>query len=165
MKSFVDPAGYTHEVVFLFYQVDDLGADGINTAPNNKSIYAWYAFEEGVCDMSLIGGTDVLEISVFSNPQSGYCGERGVSGDIYWGDFLYFNSDGSLASEGAVRSSGGAVVQAKPHLEVASFTTAGQLGTPLDTGAFVQVNFGTAGMLGYGQRDGLTGDAASFSVH
>lgn len=167
-KTFTDNAGFTHQVTIVFYQVNDLGAYFINSPPNNQAIYAWYAFDTSmnnpICDWTLIGGTFLFELSPFSNPVSGSCDDRGVSGDEYWGDYLYFNSDGSLASEGAIRSSGGSKVQIKPHLFVSGFSTAACVGCPTDVSALIEVDFGTAGMLGYGLRDGVTGDKAPFSI-
>jgi len=162
VKSFTDTAGFNRQITFLFYQVNDLGVYGINTPPNNQAVYVWFAFDTSysapIEDWSLVGGTFILELSPFESPGNNVCDDRGMAGDVYWGDFLYFNSDGSLASEGAVRSSGGVKVQTKPHL-------LGKPGVGADNSTpYLGVNFGTAGMLGYGLRDGVTGDAAPFSV-
>jgi hypothetical protein len=119
-------------------------------AVTQRALYAWYAFETTggapTNKFSLLGGTYLIEGNI-----SGTCPfDRGTPGDVYWGDFLYFNpSDGSLASEGAVRDRGGIRVQMKPNLYL----------PPLSGGvATVVLDLGTAGLLGTGQRNGLTGD-------
>lgn len=158
VKSVIDSLGNTRLITFLFYQVNDLGtaSPAVNAgAPATQVLYAWYAFEttgsQPISNSNLVGGTGISETNS-GDPCSG----RGNGSDFYWGDFLWFNTDGSLTSEGSTADQGGIATQTKPYIYLPS----GSLG-------FMQMelNFGTAGVLGFGLRDGITGDAAPSSVY
>ncbi len=158
-KSVVDSVGNLRQITVLFYQVNDLGTavPPVNAgAPATQTAYAWYAFEttggQPVSNTNLLGGTGIME-----GDAVGACSastDRGNIGDQYWGDFLYFNPDGSLLSEGGQWAQGGIAAQTEPYLYL----------PPVSNGVLqVRINFGTAGMLGFGQRDGLTGDPGPFT--
>jgi hypothetical protein len=162
-KTVTDMQGAFHEITFLFYQVNDLGTASppINAgAPVTQTAWAWFAFEttggQTAGNANLIGGTGVYCGDDVDNSHQSYnwC----QAGNASWGDFLYFNSDGSLASEGGLLGISGVGFQSKPHLYL-----------PVSGGSWswlaVRLNFGTAGMAGYGLRDGITGDAAASSVY
>jgi hypothetical protein len=168
-KVVVDSLGNSRQIQFLFYQVNDIGtaSPAVNPNPPHQTAYAWYAFETtgGLQpgNNTLIGGTGVYEGDV---PSKGGQWQGRCTNNWYWDDLLYFNSDGSLASEGGVVVWAGepSGVQDKAYLYL-----------PLDGNYFssnpnnpeyvVELNFGTAGMLGYGRRDGITGDAAPSLVN
>ncbi|HEY5037612.1 MAG TPA: hypothetical protein VIJ93_00910, partial [bacterium] len=78
------------------------------------------------------------------------------SGSLYWGDLIYFNSDGSLDSEGAL-SNGSS--QIKPQIVLPPLGGWVSSTSP-NSSTLISVNFGTGGMLGYGLQDGLTGNSA-----
>jgi flagellar hook protein FlgE len=169
-----DSLGNPHEITTLYYQVNDLGEAGINTptaAGQSQVVYAWYSFDTtgGVApfsgavtppgggnaqDSNLLGGTGIVE--EYSRD----------TGDQYAGDFLVFNTDGSLASQGGVDLTTGAEVKADIYLPPAD-GGAGANGVPAfspmpTVGANItqmEMNFGTAGVLGKGERDGLFSDA------
>ncbi len=180
VKPVMDNMGNAREITLLFYQVNDLSAatatltptvtststpttvlsvtPTVTRTPTNtatptaprQALYAWYAFETtgsvAPANANLLAGTYLQEGNLsLTCPY-----DRGTAGDVYWGDFVYFNpSDGSLASEGAVRDRSGTKVQVKPQVYL----------PPLGGGVrTVILDFGTAGLLGTGQRDGLTGD-------
>ena len=187
-----DSLGNPHEITTLYYQVNDLGEAGVNfptAAGQSQAVYAWYSFDTtgGVApfsgavtppgggnaqDSNLIGGSGITEQYTRN------------TGDTYAGDLLYFNTDGSLASMGGVDVTTGTQVQADLYLPPADTTvalTAAQVNgnnaanaavpafSPMPTiGANItQItqNFGTAGTLGNGERDGLFSDAeGSFQV-
>jgi hypothetical protein len=160
VRSAMDSLGYTREITVLFYQVNDLGtADPpINAgAPATQVIYAWYAFEttggQTPGDANLVGGTGLFE-GLAMDPDADPCVTSGrglYPGDYYWGDFIYFNSDGSLACEGGVQT-GGAGDQVKPILYL----------PPNGMGDIhLLLNFGTGGITGYGLKDGLYSDAVA----
>jgi flagellar hook protein FlgE len=171
-----DSLGNPHEITTLYYQVNDLGEAGINNptaAGQSQAVYAWYSFDTtgGVApfsgaatppgggnaqDSNLVGGTGIVE------------GYGRTTGDAYAGDFLVFNTDGSLASTGGVDLTTGQEVQADLYLPPAdngldTGTTVLPANSPLPTiGANItqiDMNFGTAGVLGKGERDGLFSDA------
>jgi len=174
-----DSLGNPHEITTLYYQVNDLGEAGVNNptaAGQSQAVYAWYSFDTtgGVApfsgavvpagsnapDSNLVGGTGIEE-------------EYGrQTGDVYAGDFLVFNTDGSLATTGGVDITTGAEAQADIYLPPADNgkgVTTLPAASPLPTiGANItqiEMNFGTAGVLGIGKRDGLFSDAeGSFQV-
>lgn len=162
-KTVIDSGGNSRQITFQFFQVHDLGTASptINSAPLTQAIWAWYAFDTtggaAVGSSSLLGGTGVAE---------GVTGlqcsiDRGTSGTMAFGDLICFNSDGSLAMEGTLYGTAGpagpGTYEVQPSLYLPPYN-----GSAVSR---IVVNFGTAGVLGYGLRDGLTGDAAPFSVH
>jgi hypothetical protein len=163
VKTVTDNGGGFHEITFLFYQVNDLGTASppVNSgAPITQVAYAWYAFEttggQTAGDTNLIGGTGIYGGDVVNNSYD-WC----ITGNFSWGDFLYFNdfnSNGTLASEGGLLAVGGFGVQRKPYLYL-----------PVSGGSWpvlaVQLNFGTAGMSGYGLSDGISSVAAPSNVY
>jgi hypothetical protein len=124
IKSLTDVAGNPRQVTFLFYQVNDIGtaSPAVNPNPPHQAAWAWYAFDttggKAPNTTTLIEGTDIVQCSFpfISNYLPSCFADRGVAGDGYSGDLIYFNSDGSLASEGAVRYTGSFAVQAKPQI-------------------------------------------------
>jgi len=168
-ETVYDSTGNPRQITIQFYQVNDLGTavPPVNPSPRNQAVYAWYAFDTTngapVNNNSLVGGTGIFEGDIPGAGGRGY--DRGVAGTTAWGDFLYFNTDGSLASEGGVLNlAGGAGVQDKPLIYLPPLNVpAGVPNSPIpNLGAEVtriELNFGTAGMLGFGKRDGVTGDA------
>jgi flagellar hook protein FlgE len=171
-ETVYDSNGQQRQVTIQFYQVNDLGAGGINTTTGpSQAAYAWYAFDttggQAVSTASLLGGTGILEGD--TAPLSGY--DEGVLGQIEIGDLIYFNTDGSLASAGGgfgvppgnifgVPPSGG--FPASPHIYLPPVNNPLPISPIPSTGAEitqVTLNFGTFGAIGVGQRDGLTGDA------
>lgn len=168
-KAVTDTFGYVRQVTLHFYQVNDLGtaAPPVNAgAPVTQAAWAWYAFDTTggapANEYSLIGGTGIVEGELMDtcSPFMGmHYNDRGIPGNMYWGDLLYFNSDGSLASEGAVVMDGGTGYgsQTKPYLYLSPYSFHGTLQ--------IHLNFGSAGMLGFGMRNGITGDAGSSLVN
>ena len=175
-ETVYDSNGNQRDLTFQFYQVNDLGVGGVNSANGpSQTCYAWYAFDTtGAAQVStnnLLGGTGIGEgdfgTGGFFN---GYDrGSTTVAGNpvLYGGDFLYFNTDGSLASSGGIGGPpsppGPPNFMSIPRLYLPSFNIPGAPVSPLPSeGAEISVvnlNFGTFGVLGVGQRDGLTGDA------
>lgn len=183
-ETVYDSNGNARQITVQYYQVNDLGAAGINNpAGPNQTAYAWYAFDTtngaAVSTASLVGGTGIIEGNVGAGPV-GY--DRGTAGDQFWGDLIVFNTDGSLLSTGGVESVGGVAFQAMPDVYLSPYNVGGAIpapplpapppiqpngpaapASPLPTqGAEimqVQLNFGNAGVLGFGQRDGLVSDA------
>jgi flagellar hook-basal body protein len=195
-QTVYDSLGNPREISILLYQVNDLG-DVYNSSggvfgnnPNGPSqvAYAWYAFETtgGVAPATnnLLGGTAVIE-GDYGTGQPNIMGfDRGINPGVraqFCGDLLYFNTDGSLASEGGVYIGGtgniGALsMQADARLYLPALNyfppPAGPGGAPVSPlpviGAeqmMVTLDFGTGGGLTQGLRDGLYSDAAgSFQV-
>ncbi len=167
-ETVYDSLGNPRQITVQFYQVNDLGADGINN-PNgpNQVCYAWYAFDttggQPVSTADLLGGTGIGEGNL--NPFGFY--NRDNPDTTYAGDFLWFNTDGSLASSGGI---GGIPGPAGP---VFNFMTQPIIYLPPDNtnpptspiptqGAEIDpitLNFGTYGLLGAGQSNGLYSDA------
>jgi hypothetical protein len=159
VKTVTDLGGQTRQLTFQFFQVNDLGQAGINTSPSPQTAWAWYVFETTggtlPSEYNLLGGSAVVE---------GYedlpCSvDHGHTDWLYVGDLLFFNADGSLASQGG--SAGPSMTsigyQVKPSVYLQP------LGSyPISR---IYLDFGTAGLPGYGKRDGLTGDAAPSAVH
>ncbi|HVM33104.1 MAG TPA: flagellar hook-basal body complex protein, partial [bacterium] len=170
-----DSLGNPHEITTLYYQVNDLGAAGVNTptaAGQSQAVYAWYAFDTtgGVApftggnpatsangqDSNLLGGSGIQEMY-----------DRGTTGTIFTDDFLVFNTDGSLASMGAVNQATDTEVQAAIYLPPADPNVPAVSPLPTQGANIAQIfmNFGTAGVLGTGKRDGLISDAeGSFQI-
>ena len=187
-----DSTGTPRQLTTLFYQVNDLGTavPPINNAAGpNQAMYAWYSFDTTngakVSDATLVGGTGIVEgyiggiptpigaVPPAPNPPAvpGY--NKGTVGDEYWGDFVWFNTDGSLGSMGGVHgiAAEGAEVQCQATIYLPPINEGPAPVSPIPTiGAeitAVTMNFGTAGAeniangtsIFYGKRDGLTGDA------
>jgi len=164
-QTVYDSTGTAHTVTTLFYQVNDLGQanPAINPSPLNQVAYAWYSFDttngQAISTQSLLGGTGIYEGSgqAIGAGLTGY--DRGQATTAYWGDLIYFNSDGSLASMGGVEAeaNGGPVIQTTAHVYLPASQVAvppqplGALTpvSPIPTlGAEimdVSMNFGTAG--------------------
>jgi flagellar hook protein FlgE len=176
VETVYDSNGNARQITVNFYQVNDLGVTPNINNPNgpNQVAYAWYAFDTTsgapVNTTTLVGGTGILEGDT-SSAVVGY--DRGVTGDQFWGDLIVFNTDGSLLSTGgAEATAAGAVAQAMPDIYLPPENLVGA--PPIDNGALapasplptqgaeitqVQMNFGNAGVLGQGQRNGLYSDA------
>jgi flagellar hook protein FlgE len=161
-QTVYDSNGLAREITVMAWQVNDLGDGGVNAAAGpNQAAYAWYAFDttDGAkpASANLLGGTGLTETY-----------NRNTIGD-YTGDLLYFNTDGSLASQGDVVN--GSTVQAAAHLYLpalpvedgpvpAPATTASPIPTVGAEIMDVTLNFGTSGLLSQGKRDGVYSDAA-----
>ena len=161
-ETVYDSNGLAKEITVMAWQVNDLGDGSVNTG-SSQAAYAWYAFDTtggaSPSSSNLVGGTGITETY-----------NRGDSGETFTGDLLYFNTDGSLASQGDVIS--GTTTQASAHLYIPSdfydgSTVAASSATadsPVPTvGAEIMditLDFGTAGTIGNGNRDGVYSDAA-----
>jgi len=171
-----DSLGNPHEITTLYYQVNDLGEAGINTptaAGQSQAVYAWYSFDTtgGVAPFSGAavppGGGNAQDSNLLGG--SGINEDYGrADGGNYWGDFIVFNTDGSLASQGGVELIGGVATEVKADIYIPPADNGAGVPTlpansPLPTiGANItqmEMNFGTAGVLGQGKRDGLFSDA------
>jgi flagellar hook-basal body protein len=144
--------------------------------------YAWYAFDttngKTVTTPNLIGGSGIFEGDLSGFP-GGYnrANTAATQADQFAGDLLVFNTDGSLLSTGGVQMAGaGAGEQAMPDIYLPPLNITGPVPTapppnngpnapasPLPTfGAQITqitLDFGTAGILGQGRRDGVYSDA------
>jgi len=171
VSTVYDSLGNAHQITTLYYQVNDLGEAGVNTptaAGQSQAVYAWYSFDTtgGVApfsgavvppgggnaqDSNLIGGSGIQEI---------YGRD---TNDEYTGDLLYFNTDGSLASMGGVQGNGAGAIQVQADLYLPPADPGVPPNSPMPTiGANITqttMNFGTAGTLGNGLRNGLISDA------
>jgi flagellar hook protein FlgE len=180
VETVYDSEGNPRQVTVNFYQVNDLGNGNVNNpAGPNQVAYAWYAFDTtGGAQPStnnLVGGSGIIEGDVGAG-NAGY--NRGVANDEFAGDLLVFNTDGSLLSTGGDQLGGpGAGEMAMPDIYLPPLNQAGAIPTagpppnngvqapasPLPTlGAQISqitLNFGSAGVLGQGKRDGLYSDA------
>jgi flagellar hook protein FlgE len=152
-QNVYDSNGNAKEITYMAWQVNDQGDAGVNaTATGTQAAYAWYAFDTTggakAISANLVGGTGITETY-----------DRGVAGSNYTGDLLYFNTDGSLASQGDVVN--GTVNQAAAHLYLTPLS-AGVSPIPTVGAEIMDVtqNFGTSGILTQGKRDGLYSDAA-----
>jgi flagellar hook protein FlgE len=170
VSTVYDSLGNAHQITTLYYQVNDLGEAGVNipnAAGQSQAAYAWYSFDTtgGVAPYS--GGNPLTSPN---GEDSNLIGGSGIAeaygrdtGDGYVGDLLYFNTDGSLASMGGVQIAGGAATQVQADLYLPPADPALPLNSPLPTiGANITqttMNFGTAGTLTNGLRDGLISDA------
>ncbi|HVM32072.1 MAG TPA: flagellar hook-basal body complex protein [bacterium] len=164
-----DSLGNPHEITVLFYQVNDLGAAGINNntaAGQSQVCYAWYAFDttggKAPASSNLLGGTGISE-GAFTPPLVNTSYDRGLNG-LYIGDFIYFNTDGSLANTGGVSGIKPALLPQPdmPRIYIPATNALGVVSPRPVQGAeimAVNLNFGTAGVLGQGKRDGLFSDA------
>lgn len=98
-ETVYDSLGNPRQITVQFYQVNDIGANNINN-PNgpNQVCYAWYAFDttagKTISTANLLGGTGIGEGDPFY--------DRNLPTQDFFGDFLWFNTDGSLASSGGV---------------------------------------------------------------
>jgi flagellar hook-basal body protein len=165
VETVYDSTGNPRSLTINLYQVNDLGNGLINspTGPS-QTAYAWYAFDTTngapVNTASLVGGTGIHE----GETPGGVSYDRGVAGDEFWGDLLVFNTDGSLLSTGGAENNGD---QSMPNVYLPPLNTnppsPNAPASPLpSTGAQITqitLNFGTAGSLGLGRRDGVYGDA------
>jgi flagellar hook protein FlgE len=169
-ETVYDSNGDARTVTIQMYQVNDIGGAGVNTPGGpSQTAYAWYAFDTtngaAVSTADLVGGTGIIE-GQLGAPAAGDPGYDRGTGNQFAGDLLFFNTDGSLASSGGVNITTG--VQAPPDIYLPP-TNNGNLiapGVPVSPipsiGAEItqiNLNFGTAGLLGSGQQNGLTGDA------
>ncbi len=181
-QTVYDSTGAAHTISTVFYQVADISTNGINPSPQNQVAYAWYSFDttggQAISTQNLLGGTGIFEGSGTTLPggvmPDGY--DRGNVGNTYWGDLIYFNSDGSLASMGGVGDVNGQDIQQNAMVYLPSTQPA--LNTALASGVAaatptiapvspiptlgaeimqVQMNFGTAG---YTQGPGVDPAAA-----
>ncbi len=175
-ETVYDSNGVQRQVTIQFYQVNDLGPGGINSANGpSQAAYAWYAFDttggQAVSTNTLVGGTGILEGDLETLPNL-YSYDNGTLGQIEIGDLIYFNTDGSLASAGAGYGiangnifgiPGGQGFPTPPHIYLPPTNSFNPVSPIPSTGAEitrVELNFGTFGNIGMGKRDGLTGDAA-----
>jgi len=172
-STIYDSHGNPRQLTVQFYQVNDLGAGGVNPSPGpSQALYAWYAFDttggEKPSTANLVGGTGMLEGEMPFDPNQ-FWYDRGQNGALFMGDFLWFNTDGSLASTGG----SGGPVPTPPG--VPNFMSVPRIYVPMTNQAnppispnpnfgseimSVDLNFGNFGLLGTGQRNGITGDAA-----
>lgn len=164
-----DSLGNPRQITVQFYQVNDIGSDGINN-PNgpNQVCFAWYAFDttggKTISTANLLGGTGIGEGDPFY--------DHNLQGQNFFGDFLWFNTDGSLASSGGVGGFFGPPglnfnYMVMPHVYLPP--TDPNLVSPIpDQGAEIDpiaLNFGDFGLLGgqpvlpIGTRDGMYSDA------
>jgi len=174
VENVYDSLGNPRQITVQFYQVNDLGADGINNpAGPNQVCYAWYAFDttggKPVSTADLLGGTGIGEGDPFY--------DRNTPNYDFFGDFLWFNTDGSLASSGGVGGFQGPPGLASNFMSIPrvylppnnAFPPLPGLVSPIPTqGAeitAISLKFGTFGLLGggavqpIGKRDGLYSDA------
>lgn len=155
-QTVYDSNGMARNITILGYQVNDLGDAGHNSVNGpSQAAYAWYAFDTTggakVASSNLVGGTGIT------------LGYNEGSGTMGCGDVLFFNTDGSLASTG--QTGNGGDTQEAAHLYITPLVIPTGAGvSPIPTqGAEImdiRLNFGTAGILGKGGRDGVYGDAA-----
>ncbi len=177
-QTVFDSLGNQRQVTVQFYQINDLGPGGLNSAAGpSQTCYAWYAFDttggQPVSTQNLVGGTGIYEGDFFPNWYDRGSTVNPAQPVGYGGDYLYFNTDGSLASSG-----GSAGIPSPPgppnfmsipriYLPPQNYSLFvppfGVASSPIpNQGAEitpVDLNFGTFGVLGVGRRDGLTGDA------
>jgi flagellar hook protein FlgE len=133
----------------------------------SQALYAWYAFDtsgdQKVSTDTLIGGTGIGEGD--TGVMASY--DRNIPGTGYFGDFIWFNTDGSLAASGGAGGYPGPAglnfnYMTTPRVylppmnwdpPVSPIPSIGAEITPVD------LNFGTYGLLGIGKRDGIYCDA------
>ena len=169
-ETFYDSLGNPRQITVQFYQVNDLGSNGINN-PNgpNQVCYAWYAFDTSAgktaSTANLLGGTGIGEDDPFYN--------RNLPGQGFFGDFIWFNTDGSLASSGGVGGVPGPPGLAfnymtVPRVYLPALNAIPPVSPIPDQGAEIMpisLNFGNFGLLGgqpvnpIGERNGLYSDA------
>ena len=175
-ETVYDSNGEPRQVALQFYQVNDLGPGGINSASGpSQAAYAWYAFDttgdQPVTTANLLGGTGILEGDLATGPAT-YSYDEGNPGQIEIGDLIYFNTDGSLASAGrrffcippgnpfGLPPTAG--FPAAPHIYLPPYHSLSPVSPIPSIGSEITqitLNFGTSGVIGVGQRNGLTGDA------
>jgi flagellar hook-basal body protein len=176
-ETVYDSEGTPREITVQFYQLNDLGTNGINN-PNgpNQVCYAWYAFDttggKKVSTANLLGGTGIGEGDLQgAGPFFSY--DRGLVNQGFFGDFLWFNTEGSLASSGGVGGFPGPPGLGVNYMSiprvylppinfnppVSPIPTQGSEITPvsLDFGSFGLL--GGAGQIPVGKRDGIYSDA------
>ncbi|HUO58222.1 MAG TPA: flagellar hook-basal body complex protein [bacterium] len=174
-ETVYDSTGNARQITVQFYQLNDLGTANppINTPPMSQVCYAWYAFDttggQKVSTANLLGGTAIWN----GDPVTF---DRGNPILSYYGDFIWFNTDGSLAGSGGAGGFGGPpglasnfMTLPRVYLPPSNLFPSGlAIGSPLPThGAeilSVDLNFGTFGLLGangvpLGKRDGIFSDA------
>jgi flagellar hook protein FlgE len=164
-ETVFDSNGNARTVTIQMYQVNDIGGAGINAAGGpSQTAYAWYAFDTtggaAVSNATLVGGTGIIEGQVGAAVANGF--DRGTAGNTYAGDLLFFNTDGSLASTGGTGIAGAvAGTQTMPDIYLPPIDATGVSPIPSIGAEITQIslNFGTAGVIGTGERNGLTGDA------
>jgi len=163
-----DSLGNPREITIQFYQVMDLGSAGFNSSDGPCQVmYAWYAFDTtggaNPTTANLIGGTGISE----GDYELNYF-DRGTDRDLYIGDFLYFNTDGSLANSGCA---GGPVptppgppnYMIPPKIYLPPYNVdppAGPIPTMGSEIGAIELHFGTYGFITDGRRDGVYSDAA-----
>jgi flagellar hook-basal body protein len=177
-QTVYDSNGNARTVTILMYQVNDISGT-VNSAGSSQTAYAWYAFDttggQAVSNNTLVGGSGIIEGDVVAGTDVGYDRNQSTAANAvqYVGDLIFFNTDGSLASKGGVEITGAfpgtpgtTAVQATPDIYLPPYnpnSTGGAPVSPIPTiGAEitqVSLNFGTAGVIGTGERNGLTGDA------
>jgi flagellar hook-basal body protein len=181
-KGVFDSLGNPREITVHFYQVNDLGTavPPINTPPMSQVCYTWYAFDttgnKTVTTANLVGGTGIGEgeIPTPGNPffpVAFY--DRGLPNTAYFGDYIWFNTDGSLASMGGVGGFPGPPglnfnFQVVPRVYLPPINLNPPVSPIPVLGAeilSVDLDFGLAGLLGgsgfvpTGLRNGLYSDA------
>jgi flagellar hook protein FlgE len=172
-----DSLGNARSVTIQYYQVNDLGTavPPVNTPPMNQVLYAWYAFDTTggapVDNDTLIAGTGILE----GDDGTGVGYDRNhPAGASFFGDFLWFNTDGSPGSMGGAGVVGGVITPARPMIYLPPFQEQSAVPPgPPGPGpspvspipaigaeiAAIVLDFGTSGILGEGLRDGVYADA------
>jgi flagellar hook protein FlgE len=165
-----DSTGNPRQLSVLFYQCNDLGTavPPINPPPGpSQACYAWYAFDttggKPVTTANLLGGT-----GIWQGDPTIY--DRGNPILSYYGDFIWFNTDGSLGGSGGAGGFNGGpglasnfMTNPRVYLPPENLPPPNPSVSPIPTlGAeimSVDLDFGTFGLLGQGLRNGLTGDA------
>ncbi len=175
-ETVYDSLGNAREITLQFYQLADLGSANppINAPPLSQVCYAWYAFDTTgnlpVSTANLLGGTGIGEgeIPTPGNPffpVAFY--DRGVPNSAYFGDYIWFNTDGSLASSGGVGGFPGPPglnfnFQTIPRVYLPPINQNPAVSPIPFIGAeilSVELNFGKSGLLGTGRRNGIYSDA------
>ena len=181
VQTVYDSVGNPHEITTLFYQVEDMSQTVPNPSPGpSQAAYAWYSFDTtggaapytgavtATQSPNLLGGSGIAEgfDPANLNAPNNYNRNSATPLDPFYGDILYFNTDGSLANTGGLQGAAGAAHFETPriYLQPIQPATAPPSVSPIPTtGAeimAIDMNFGTAGPLGTGKRDGVYSDAA-----
>jgi len=186
VEQVFDSEGNPRQVTINLYQVNDLGNGNVNNPSGpNQVMYAWYAFDTTggaqPSSKNIVGGSGLVDSHVGA-VGTGY--NRGLNGAVFYGDLLTFNTDGSLFTTGGgenIASPSGAAnanLQAMPTIYLPPMNIPGAPALPPVVGGGnganapasplptqgaqiteVTLNFGTAGILGKGLRDGVYSDA------